>query len=294
MTGRVFHETLHDGLGQEIAVDEVLFESDTGHQKLVIFTNRALGRVMTLDGAVQTTEADEFIYHEMMAHVPILAHGKVESVLIIGGGDGGMLREVLRHPGVRATQVEIDQAVIDLSRRYLPNHSAGAFDDPRAEIVIADGMDFVRNADRRFDVIISDSTDPIGPGEVLFSEDFYALAKNCLNPGGVMVTQNGVPFVQMDEFVDTRRRMSPHFADMTFYIAAVPTYYGGDMAFAWGCDDRAVRRTSQEVLGWRVRHAGLATRYYNPAVHHAAFALPQYMIDALADRGPEVGREPVE
>jgi spermidine synthase len=281
MNGQVFRETLHDGLGQEIRIDEVLFESDTGHQRLSIFRNAKLGRVLTLDGVVQTTEADEFIYHEMLAHTPILAHGNVSNVLIIGGGDGGMLREVLKHPELRATQVEIDQGVIDLSREYLPNHSAGAFDNPRADIVIADGMDFVRETDDRFDVIISDSTDPIGPGEVLFTEDFYALAKRCLEPGGILVTQNGVPFVQMEEVLDTHRRMAPHFTDMTFYSAAVPTYYGGVMTFGWGSDDRALRQVSLEVLGWRFSRAGLKTRYYNPAVHKAAFALPQFLVDAL-------------
>jgi spermidine synthase len=281
MSDRYFKETLHDGLGQQIRIDETYFENDTGQQHLSIFGNRRLGRVMTLDGVVQTTEADEFIYHETLAHTPILAHGAVESVLIIGGGDGGMLREVLKHPAPKVTQVEIDQAVIDLSREYLPNHSAGAFDDPRATIVIADGMDFVRETSERFDVIISDSTDPIGPGEVLFTDDFYALAKRCLMPGGILVTQNGVPFVQLDEVLKTRRRMAPHFSDMTFFGAAVPTYYGGIMTFAWGSDDRSARRTSLEVLGWRARHINLKTRYYNPAIHHASFALPQYLVEAL-------------
>ena len=132
------------------------------------------GRVLALDGVVQTTEADEFIYHEMMAHVPLLAHGQATEVLIIGGGDGGMLREVVRHPNVkRVVQVEIDQAVIEMSERFLPQHSRGAFQDPRVEIVIADGLQFVQETALRFDVIISDSTDPVGPGEALFTKGFY-------------------------------------------------------------------------------------------------------------------------
>ncbi len=281
MTGRVFTETLHQGLGQEFRIDEMYFESKTDHQHLCIFRNAVLGRVMTLDGVVQTTEADEFIYHEMLAHTPILAHGAVARVLIIGGGDGGMLREVLRHPGIEVVQVEIDQAVVDMAREYLPNHSQGAFDSPRARVVIADGMDFVRDTEERFDVIISDSTDPVGPGEVLFSEDFYAHAKGCLNPGGIMVTQNGVPFLQMPEVVNTHRRMRSHFADVAFYGAAVPTYYGGIMTFAWGSDEARHRRHDQWVLARRYREAGLGTRYYNPAVHIGSFALPQYVVDAL-------------
>lgn len=190
-----FTETLYDPLGQSFRIDKLYYEQKTEHQHLMIFHNAFLGRVMTLDGVVQTTERDEFIYHEMMAHVPMFAHGNAKKVLIIGGGDGGMLREALRHKNVeQVTMVEIDGAVIEMSKQWLPNHSQGAFDDPRANIVIADGMDFVRETEMRFDVIISDSTDPIGPGEVLFSNDFYAQCKRILNPGGVMVTQNGVPF----------------------------------------------------------------------------------------------------
>lgn len=277
-----FKETLYDAVCQEFRIDKMYFESKTEHQHLMIFHNAQLGRVMTLDGVVQTTEADEFIYHEMMAHVPLFAHGHAKKVLIIGGGDGGMLREVLRHNDVDVTQVEIDQAVIDMSIEYLPNHSQGAYDDPRANIVIADGMDFVRNSDEMFDVIISDSTDPIGPGEVLFSEDFYALAKARLNEGGVIATQNGVPFFQQDELINTYQRMGKNFTDTGFYSAAIPTYYGGVMTFAWGSDNSELRNIPLATLQQRFAQAGFKTRYYNPEIHQAAFALPQYLIDTLA------------
>src|SRR5690625_1557677 len=229
-----FRETLHQGWAQTFQIRTVLFESRTDHQHLVIFDNPAFGRVMALDGIIQTTERDEFIYHEMLAHVPLLAHDRPEDVLIIGGGDGGMLREVIKHRRVeRVVQVEIDQAVIDLCREYLPNHSAGAFDSDKAEVVIADGVDFVTETDRRFDVIISDSTDPVGPGEVLFSSRFYEGVRRCLKPGGIFVAQNGVVFVQLDETLVTRQRLAPWFRDQSFYSAAVPTYAGGTMNFAW-------------------------------------------------------------
>ena len=277
-----FQETLYDAIAQTFRIDKMYFEQKTGHQHLMIFHNAMLGRVMTLDGVVQTTELDEFIYHEMMAHVPIFAHGRAKRVLIIGGGDGGMLREVLRHEGVEhVTMVEIDQAVIDMAKQYLPNHSAGAFDDPRADIVIADGMDFVRDTDHRYDVIISDSTDPIGPGEVLFSDDFYAQCKRILSEGGVMAAQNGVPFFQLDEVRTTRQRMAAHFSDQTFYSAAVPTYYGGVMTFAWGTDDAGLRATTVDELQRRYQAAGFNTRYYSPQVHVASFALPQYIVDVI-------------
>jgi spermidine synthase len=277
-----FQETLYDAISQNFRIDKMYFEQKTEHQHLMIFHNAMLGRVMTLDGVVQTTELDEFIYHEMMAHVPVFAHGHARRVLIIGGGDGGMLREVLRHKDVaHVTMVEIDSAVIDMAKEYLPKHSAGAFDDERAHIVIADGMDYVRETQDRFDVIISDSTDPIGPGEVLFTDDFYAQCKRILNEGGVMATQNGVPFFQIDEVKNTRLRMSAYFSDQTFYSAAVPTYYGGIMTFAWGTDNAALRETALEELQARYQQAGIKTRYYSPEIHKASFALPQYVQDAI-------------
>lgn len=279
-----FVETLYDAYGQRFAVDKVYFEQRSDHQHLTIFHNAKFGRVMALDGIVQTTERDEFIYHEMLAHTPIFAHGNARKILIIGGGDGGMLREVLRHESVeQVVQVEIDQAVIDMAIEHLPNHSAGAYDDGRAEIVIADGMDYVTRTDQRFDVIISDSTDPIGPGEVLFSDDFYAAAKRCLNPDGIMVTQNGVAFMQLDEVTTTAKRLAPIFEDCAFYTAAIPTYIGGIMTFAWASDNATLRKTDLATLQQRYASANIKTRYYNPAIHLAAFALPQYIVDALDD-----------
>lgn len=278
----IFTEKLYDGYYQQLRIDKLYLEQRTEHQHLLIFENSAFGRVMTLDGIVQTTEKDEFIYHEMLAHLPILAHGSAERVLIIGGGDGGMLREIVKHKTVtHITQVEIDDQVIEMSKQYLPNHSQGAFEDPRWQLVIQDGMAFVRDSQQRFDVIIIDSTDPIGPGEILFSSDFYAACKQRLNPGGVMVTQNGVAFVQTDEVINTARRLQPLFQDWHFYAAAVPTYAGGIMAFGWATDDISLRQVDLSILQQRYTTAGLKTRYYNPEIHQAAFALPQYVLDAI-------------
>ena len=279
---RKFAETLYDSYGQEFRVDELLYEVKTGHQHLIIFHNAAFGRVLVLDGVVQTTERDEFIYHEMLAHVPIFAHGQAKRVLIVGGGDGGMLREVTRHKQVeRITQVEIDRQVIDMCRQYLPRHSQGAFDDPRLNIVIDDGLKFVQLTDDRFDVIISDSTDPIGPGEALFKDNFYLACKRCLNPGGVLVTQNGVPFMQVDEISTTARRLGRVFDDWHFFSAAVPTYVGGIMTFGWGTDDKTLRHVGIDVLNERFAATAIKTRYYTPEIHKASFALPRYVLEAI-------------
>ena len=281
----IWYETLHTGFGQYFSVEKVLYREKTDHQDLVIFENPVLGRVMALDGVVQTTERDEFIYHEMLTHVPLLAHSAAKKVLIIGGGDGGMLREVSRHPGVeQITMVEIDAGVVEFCRQYLPNHSAGAYDDPRFKLVIDDGVNFVNQTDETFDVIISDCTDPIGPGESLFTSAFYEGCARCLNEGGIFVAQNGVCFLQQDEAVNSHAKLSGYFSDVSFYQAAIPTYYGGIMTFAWATDNDALRHLSTEIIQARFLASGLKCRYYNPAVHTAAFALPQYLQDALASQ----------
>lgn len=280
----MWYETLHAGFGQYFSVDKVLYREQTEHQDLIIFENAALGRVMALDGVVQTTERDEFIYHEMMTHVPLLAHGAAKRVLIIGGGDGAMLREVSRHQNIeQITMVEIDAGVVTFCQQFLPNHSAGAYEDPRFNLVIDDGVNFVRQCNDKFDVIISDCTDPIGPGESLFTSEFYAGCRRCLNENGIFVAQNGVCFLQQDEAVNSHRKLSHYFSDVSFYQAAIPTYYGGIMTFAWASDNPALRQLDRATLQARFDAAGLTCRYYNPAIHTGSFALPQYLLNALAD-----------
>ncbi|MDF7681696.1 polyamine aminopropyltransferase [Enterobacteriaceae bacterium ESL0689] len=279
---RLWHETLHNQFGQHFTVDNVLYHEKTHHQDLIIFENAAFGRVMALDGVVQTTERDEFIYHEMMTHVPLLAHGQAKHVLIIGGGDGAILREICRHNTVETiTMVEIDAGVVSFCRQYLPNHHAGAYDDPRFTLVIDDGVNFVNQTTQTFDVIISDCTDPIGPGESLFTSAFYAGCHRCLNHGGIFVAQNGVCFLQQDEVINSYRKLSHYFNDVSFYQAAIPTYYGGVMTFAWATDNIALRHLSSEIIQARLHKAGLQCRYYNAAIHTAAFSLPQYLQNAL-------------
>ncbi|MEQ8377875.1 polyamine aminopropyltransferase [Parvibaculum sp.] len=278
--GRWVVETLYEKEGFTCAfrADRVLYEEETGQQHLVIFENGLFGRMMALDGITQVTERDEFIYHEMMTHVPILAHGAAKRVLIIGGGDGGILREVIRHRSVEhVTMVEIDPAVTDFCKKQLPQISAGAFDDPRLNLVFADGAKFVEDTDDSYDVIIVDSTDPIGPGEVLFREEFYRAAQARLTPGGVIVTQNGVPFMQGDELQSTMEKFRRLFKVASCYLATIPTYVGGPMAMGWGTDDETLKSVPLEELEKRYAAAGLTTRYYTPEVHKAAFALPRYV-----------------
>jgi spermidine synthase len=277
---RWVEETLHEHFRFRFKTDEVFFESQTEHQHLIIFDNKTFGRVMMLDGVIQLTEKDEFVYHETLAHVPLFALGleQPRKVLIIGGGDGGVLREVLRHEAVeKAVLCEIDRSVIDLCRLHLPDISRGAFDHPRAEIVISDGTKLVAETDERYDAIIVDSTDPIGPGKVLFTREFYGDCKRALKPGGVLLTQQGLPFIQGWEVRQSVGYFRQFFADVAAFLIHVPTYIGGPMALGWACDDAALRSIGVEILQARFAKAGLEMKYYTPELHKGAFAIPAYV-----------------
>ena len=280
-------ETLFDDLGfrMTFAVDKVLYEVQTEHQHLVLFEHQFFGKMLMLDGATQISKKDEFIYQEMMSHVPLFAHGKAEDVLIIGGGDCGIAEEVLKHRTVkRLTQVEIDPAVIEFAKKHFPEFTKPVFADRRFESVIDDGAKYVAATDRRFDVIIVDSTDPIGPGKILFGAKFYAGCRRCMKPGGVLVTQNGVPFFQNNELTTTMLRFRRLFADASCYVAAIPVYIGGHMALGIASDDKQVRRHSVATIARRYRKAGsFKTKYWTPQVHVAAFAQPRFIAE-LVDR----------
>ena len=272
-----FAETLHPDFQQRLRVTRVLHREKTDFQDLTIFETPRFGRVLALDGVIQTTEGDEFAYHEMLAHVPILAHGRAKRVAIVGGGDGGALEEVLKHDVERAVLVEIDPGVIALSQRFLGSICGGAFDDPRAEVVHADGTAFMKSTGETFDVIIVDSTDPIGPATALFQREFYADCARRLGEGGILVAQSGVSFAQAGEARATHARMKPLFADARLYLVQVPTYSGGFMTLGWGCRSPAPRRIPTERIARRFAASGIETRYYTPEVHAAAFALPAYV-----------------
>lgn len=273
-----YAETLYPQWQQRVRIDKPLQQENTTIQNLSIFENDRFGRVLALDGVIQTTQADEFVYHEMMVHTPLIAHGNAEEVLIIGGGDGGIAREICRHKNVKKiVMVEIDSSVVEFCKEHLPTLSNGAFNDPRLELIIADGAKFVKETKSRFDVIICDSTDPIGPGEVLFTQEFYGDCKNLLKTGGIFINQNGVPFLQGFEVLLTYQRRKPFFQDTSFYVAPVPTYVGGFMAFGWATDEMGYRDLSLEVLNQRIEQIEGELKYYNAQIHKASFALPNFI-----------------
>ena len=278
-------ETLFDELGVRISyrVDKLLYETKTEHQHLVLFKQAFFGKMLMIDGATQISAKDEFIYQEMMSHVPLFAHGKAREVLIVGGGDCGIAEEVLKHKTVkRLTQVEIDVKVVEFAREHFPEITRPVFADPRFESVIGDGAKYVALTDRRFDVIIVDSTDPQGPGKALYSQKFYRSCKRCLNKGGVVVTQNGVPMFQPRELTSSIAKLGRLFADTSCYVAAIPTYVGGHMAMGFATTDQRLRQTPVKTIAARYRKAGsFATEYGTPDVHVAAFALPRFIAEKV-------------
>ena len=280
------NETLYPDWGQRFRVKRELARVQSEFQDIMVFESESHGRVMLLDGVVQITEADEFVYQEMLTHVPLLAHGAAKRVLIIGAGDGGVLRRVLQHRTVeKAVMVEIDGEVIRLAKEHLPMIAGEAWSDPRAEVIVGDGIDYVRQAAAAsFDVVIVDSTDPIGVGEVLFTDEFYANCARLLSDRGLVVNQCGVPFMQADELRETSLRRAKAFADVFAYVAAVPTYVGGFMTLGWAAKDAGLRAVPLEEIRARAQAAGMLglTRYWTPEIHLGAFNLPPYIAQHLS------------
>ena len=279
------NETLYADWGQRFLVKRELARVQSDFQDIMIFESTSHGRVMLLDGVTQITEADEFVYQEMLTHVPLLAHGDAKNVLIIGAGDGGVLRRVLQHQGVeRAVMVEIDGEVIRLCKEFLPTIAGDAWTNPRADVIVGDGIDYVRRApDASFDVIIVDSTDPIGVGEVLFTDEFYANCARILTERGLVVNQCGVPFMQADELRETSVRRAKFIPHVGAYVAAVPTYVGGFMTLGFAAKQAGLGQVPVETISARAAAAGMLdqTKYWTPEIHVGAFNLPPYIAQHL-------------
>ncbi len=279
------NESLYPDWGQRFLVKRELARVQSDFQDIVIFDSTSHGRVMVLDGVIQITERDEFVYQEMLTHVPLLAHGAAKRVLIIGAGDGGVLRRVLQHSTVeKAVMVEIDGEVIRLCKEHLADIAADAWTNPRGEVIVGDGIDYVRRApDASFDVIIVDSTDPIGVGEVLFTDEFYQNTARILTANGLIVNQCGVPFMQADELRETSRRRAKFFQEVSAYVAAVPTYVGGFMTLGWSAKVGGMRALPAAEIRARAAAAGILglTRYWSPEIHMSCFYLPPYIAENL-------------
>ena len=277
-----FLEKLHPGFSQTIEFEgKPLAQEKSQFQEIKIFDSKRNGRVLVLDDIVQLTTRDECGYSEMLTHVPMLEHGRVRQVMIAGGGDMAIAEEVLKHRGVETVfNVEIDPRVVDLSRQHLSEVNAAAFADERLKIQIEDAFVFLgdKASRHRFDLIIADRPDPVGPAEVLFGDTLYQRVLDALAPGGFAVFQNGVPFFQPEELTDTLKQMQRAFRYCGVYLTVVPSYIGGFMALTWA--------SNEAILGDPAKWGGLEaafaaarlrTDYYTPAIHRAAFALPAWV-----------------
>ena len=262
-----------NGFGMTVQVEAELCRRQSKFQKIELYQTAKLGRLLLLDGIIQLTDFDEFAYHEMMANLPLFAHENPRRVLVIGGGDGGVLRELGRHPELEAMDIcEIDEEVIRVAREFLPEISCG-FDDPRVKIHIADGSEFVRNHPEEYDVIVVDSTDPGGPGAPLFGEEFYRNMKRALRPGGVIATQAESPYL-LPEIVARLHAVSRRiFTSVGYGAIMVPTYPTGMIGACVASDRGDVRIPKREVPP----ELAAQLRYYTSDVHRAAFANPAFV-----------------
>ena len=274
-------ETHKEIIGLRFRVEKTLFTGKSPYQQVDVVKTAGHGNLLLNDGVVMISERDEFVYHEMIAHVPLCVHPNPGRVLIIGGGDGGTAREVLKHPSVkRAVMVEIDEMVVNACREYFPEVSC-ALDDPRLELRIEDGIRFVNETTERFDVALIDSTDPIGPAAPLFDRAFYGRAAEVLSDDGIMITQAESPFYDPDLQAPMLNNQRPFFKRLHLYLFSTLTYPGGLWSFGFASKQHHPLADFDPDRAKKI--AAIPTRYYNPGVHRAAFMLPNFVADGLSD-----------
>jgi spermidine synthase len=275
-------EKLHKGYAQSMEVTKVLADERSKFQHIRIFDTVANGRVMTLDDIVQITDRDESAYADMLTHLPMLEHGKVERVMIVGGGDLSIADEALKHKHVKeVVLVDIDGRVVELCRKLFGDINAKAFKDKRMTVEVADAFEYLgrKSSKNRFDLIIADRPDPVGPGKALFGETFYDRINGALRKGGYATFQTGVPFYQPWEITEALEDLKRFFPKSGLYLTVVPTYIGGFMALSWATKGGKALGTPAGIKKATAayKRTKLKCDYYNPAVHAAAFALPNWI-----------------
>jgi spermidine synthase len=278
---KMFRERLHKGYAQNMELTGVVAEERSQYQRIKIFDTIANGRVMVLDDIVQITTRDESAYAEMLTHLPLLEHGKAERVMIVGGGDLSIADEALKHRSVKeVVLVDIDGRVVELCREHFGALNAKAFKDKRLTIEIADAFEYLGRPDAkaRFDLIVADRPDPVGPGKALFGDNFYSRVRGALRPGGYATFQTGVPFYQPWEITEALNDLAAYFPQSGLYLTVVPTYIGGFMALSWaGMSKPLGTPAGIRKAAARFAAAKLRTDYYNPEIHAAAFAFPEWI-----------------
>lgn len=269
-----FTELQNENMSIGLRVEQTLHSEVTPYQTLDVYETKQYGRLLVLDGCVMTTDKDEFVYHEMLSHVPMHTHPNPKNVLVVGGGDGGVIREVIKHPSVeRAVLAEIDGAVIEASKTYFPDIAQG-LSDSRVDVQVVDGIQYVEDHPDTFDVILIDSTDPIGPAVGLFSQSFYHAVHRALKSDGLMAAQTESPFASQELIRRVNREISEVFPVTKLYLASIPTYPTGFWSFTMG----SKVHDPKGVLSARVS----STKYWSVDVHQAAFALPPFVEEIVA------------
>jgi spermidine synthase len=276
-------ERLHKGYAQSMELTgTMLVDEKSRFQRIKIFDTVANGRVMTLDDIVQITTRDESAYAEMLTHLPLLEHGRATRVMIVGGGDLSIADEALKHKTVKeVVLVDIDGQVVERCKEHFGEINARAFKDKRLTIEIADAFEYLGRPQsrKRFDLVVADRPDPVGPGKALFGETFYDRVRGALKPGGFATFQTGVPFYQPWEITEALQELASFFPSSGLYLTVVPTYIGGFMALSWACNGKGTLGTPAGVRKATAayKRVRLKTDYYNPAIHVAAFALPEWI-----------------
>ncbi len=281
-----FTEQHTAGAGFSFKVEEQLLSRRSEYQLIEVFQTREFGKVLVMDGCIMLSEKDQFIYHEMLVHVPLAVHPKVREVLVVGGGDGGILTELTRYPEIEQIDlVEIDEAVVDVAQSFFPELSRG-FEDPRVRIHFADGLRYVRQSERSYDLIIVDSTDPFGPGESLFTKEFYGNCLARLTPEGILVNQHESPYYRENarEVSLIYAKTSALFPIVRCYQAHIPMYPSGHWLFGFISRHYDPLR-DHDPARWEAR--GLKTLYYNSDLHQGCFALPNYVLDLFTRAAEE-------
>jgi spermidine synthase len=265
-----------------IQVNSELYHEKSDYQDIAVFDSPEFGRFLTLDGVMMLTEKDEFIYHEMITHVPMAVNPSIRKVLVIGAGDGGVLRELGKYPDIEQIDlVEIDERVIEVCKEYLPQTACG-FDNEKVQVHIADGLRFIRRVQNEYDLIIVDSTDPSGPGEVLFTKEFYGNCYQALTEDGIMVNQHESPFYAEDAAAMQRahKRIALSFPICKVYQAHIPTYPSGHWMFGFASKKYHPLR---DLKGEQWEALNLSTRYYTVNLHKGAFYIPRYVEEMLIE-----------
>ena len=277
-----FKERLHKGYAQSMEVlGKPIAEEKSQFQRIKIFDSVANGRVMVLDDIVQITTRDESAYAEMLTHLPLFEHGRASRVMIVGGGDLSIADEALKHRGVKeVVLVDIDGRVVELCREHFAEINAKAFKDRRLKIEIADAFEFLGRPENkgRFDLIVADRPDPVGPGKALFGETFYDRVKAALKPGGFATFQTGVPFYQPWEITEALTELRQFFPQSGLYLTVVPSYIGGFMALSWAGKGKTLGTTAGiRKAAAAFKRSRIKTDYYNVKIHAAAFSLPEWI-----------------